>query len=88
MGECRQHAYDRNPLQEHKSTWSIQGLRTRGFKIRRRGLGGMAGDRWMQLFPYFLRPLQYIIEIIVTLFSYFFPNIAASAIAWKEEGSS
>jgi len=88
IGECRQYAYDQNPFQEHRSTWSVQDLRTRGFKIRGRGLRGMSGDRWWQMFPHFLRPLQYTIEIIVTLFSYFFPKVAASAVAWKEREPS
>ena len=88
IGKCRQHAYDQNPFQEHRSTWSVQDLEARGFKIRGKGLKGMNGDRSNQLLPYFLQPLQYIIEVIATLFSYFFPKIAASAIAWKETCSS
>jgi len=31
----------------------------------------------------FFRPLQYIIYMVGSAFSYFFPTIAPSAIAWK-----
>lgn len=89
IGKCAQHAYDGNPYQEHKYVWSLEELKSRGFKmVRGRGLKGMAGDRWRLCFPMFLRPLQYVGEIIGTLFSYFFPKIASSVIAWKEKGTS
>lgn len=84
IGRAVQQAYDGNPFQEHKSTWSIEDLKTRNFNIRGRGLRGMSGDSWGRMPLYFLRPLQYIIEIVATLFSYQFPRIAAHAVAWKE----
>jgi 2-polyprenyl-3-methyl-5-hydroxy-6-metoxy-1,4-benzoquinol methylase len=85
IGESMQHAYEGNPYQEHKYIWSVEELKARGFKmIRGRGLKGLAGDRWWGLLPYFLRPVQYVIEMIGTLFSYFFPKIASGVIAWKE----
>jgi len=41
------------------------------------------GDRWWGSPPIFFRPLQYIVYMIGTAFSYFFPVIAPSVIAWK-----
>jgi len=88
IGESVQHAYDGNPYQEHRYIWSVEELEARGFEMRGRGLKGLAGEHWWGLLPYFLRPIQYVIEIIGTSISYSFPKIASGVIAWKETGIS
>ena len=84
IGECVQHSYAGNPFQEHKHTWSLEELRVRGFTIRGKGIKGIAeGDKWRLPFPMFMRPFQYAIYIVGTLFSYFIPAIAGSVVVWK-----
>jgi hypothetical protein len=62
----------------------MEELNANGFVVRGKGIRGLTvGDRWWSDSPIFFRPLQYIIYIVGTAFSYFFPVIAADAIAWK-----
>ena len=84
IGKCVQHSYGGNPFQEHKYIWSLEELRAKGFTIRGKGIKSITeGDKWQLSFPMFMRPFQYAIYIIGTLFSYFIPAIAGSVIAWK-----
>jgi len=82
--KCLHHDYYGNPYEEHRYVWSLEELKASGFVVRGKGIRGLTvGDRWWSSPPIFFRPLQYIIYMIGTSFSYFFPAIAPSAIAWK-----
>jgi SAM-dependent methyltransferase len=84
LRKCPHHDYYGNPYEEHRYVWSMEELNASGFVIRGKGIRGLTvGDRWWSDSPIFFRPLQYIIYMIGTAFSYFFPVIAADAIAWK-----
>ncbi len=85
IGESTHHDYYGNPYEEHKYIWSLEELRAKGFTIRGKGIRGITvGDRWWLSFPMFMRPLQYTVYIVGSLFSYFIPSIAASVVAWKD----
>ena len=82
--KCPHHDYYGNPYEEHRYVWSMEELKMSGFAIRGKGIRGLTvGDRWWTSPPIFFRPLQYIIYMIGTAFSYFFPTLAPSVIAWK-----
>jgi hypothetical protein len=62
----------------------LEELKASGFVIRGKGIRGLTvGDRWWSSPPTFFRPLQYIIFMVGTVFSYFLPTIAADVIAWR-----
>lgn len=85
IGKSQHHAYYGNPHEEHKYIWNLQELKARGFTIRGKGIKGlMSGEKWWLSFPMFMRPLQYAIYVIGTLFSYFIPQIGEGVIAWKD----
>jgi SAM-dependent methyltransferase len=82
--KCPHHDYYGNPYEEHRYIWSLEELKASGFVIRGKGIRGLTvGDRWWNSPPILFRPLQYIIYMVGTAFSYFFPTIAPSVIAWK-----
>jgi len=84
IGKSPHHDYYGNPYEEHRYVWSLKELKASGFVVRGKGIRGLTvGDRWWGSSPLFFRPLQYIIYMIGTAFSYFLPIIAADAIAWK-----
>jgi len=85
LRESVHHAYYGNPYEEHKYIWSLDELKAKGFTIRGRGIRKlMAGDKWWLSLPVFMRPFQYAVYIVGSLFSYFIPSIAAGVIAWKD----
>jgi len=85
VGKSVHHACYGNPYEEHQYIWSLEELRAKGFTIRGKGIRGITvGDRWWLSLPRFMRPLQYTVYIIGTLFSYFIPSIAESVVAWKD----
>lgn len=85
VGKSVHHDYYGNPYEEHKYIWSLEELRAKGFTIRGKGIRGITnGDKWWLSFPMFMRPLQYAVYIIGSVFSYFIPAIAESVIAWKD----
>jgi ubiquinone/menaquinone biosynthesis C-methylase UbiE len=84
IGTPPHHDYYGNPYEEHRYVWSLEELKASGFVIRGKGIRGLTvGDSWWSFPSIFFRPLQYIIYMVGTAFSYFFPTIAPSAIAWK-----
>jgi len=85
VGESVHHDYYGNPYEEHKYTWSLEELRAKGFTVRGKGIRKLtAGDRFWLSMPIFMRPFQYAVYIIGSVFSYFVPQIAESVIAWKD----
>jgi SAM-dependent methyltransferase len=84
IGTSPHRDYYGNPYEEHRYVWSLEELKASGFVVRGKGIRGLTvGDRWWSSSTMFLRPLQYIIYMVGTAFSYFFPIMAADAIAWK-----
>jgi SAM-dependent methyltransferase len=84
IGTSPHRDYYGNPHEEHRYVWGLEELKASGFVIRGKGIRGLTvGDRWWSSSTMFFRPLQYIIYIVGTAFSYFFPIMAADAIAWK-----
>lgn len=85
VGKSVHHAYYGNPYEEHKYIWSLEELKAKGFTIRGKGIRGLTvGDRFWLSLPIFMRPFQYAVYIIGSVFSYFIPAIAESVIAWKD----
>ncbi len=84
IGKCAHRAYGENLFEEHKYIWSLEQLRAKGYTIRGKGIKGITqGDKWWLSFAMFMRPLQYAIYVVGTLFSYLVPAIAGGVIAWK-----
>lgn len=90
IGNCVQHAYNGNPHQEHKHSWSLEEFKAKGFEIRGAGLRGMSAGRVLaSRLPAFLKGVHYILYCIGVLFgtpfSYFFPKIASNVVVWREK---
>lgn len=82
--DAAHHDYYGNPFEERKYVWSPDELRSKGYTLRGKGIRWFTGDRWWLSLPMFMRPLQYLVYIIGSLFSYFSLAIADSVVAWKE----
>jgi hypothetical protein len=81
-GYVKQEGYDNNPLQMHKSGWSVEDFKNRGYVVR--GIAGLkflkSGHAELKYKPYFFwRPVSDISQKIV----YFFPKIAFQLFAVK-----
>jgi len=82
-GYLHQDTYDSNPLQEHKSGWTVNELRALGFRVR--GLAGLKvlrGDKGSIRY----RPalLWAIISSLTQKLTYYFPKLAFQLMAVKK----
>jgi len=77
VGRCHQHAYDSNPYQAHKSTWSSQDFSRLGYTVRGSGLRGMGGliAQETSPLPEWLRLLANAVWMLATSLSYYLPQI-------------
>lgn len=86
-GYVWQNGYDGNPLQEHKSSWSVKELRDLGFKVY-----GMHG--WKRLRGYRSRAkykptfLCLGISVLTQKVTYFYPKLAFQLFAIKHTEES
>ena len=84
-GACKQGAYDENPYQEHKSSWSAAELKSLGYKVRGFGLHGMYGDNGLRAnLPGITIPFFHIIWVLASLVTFFFPALAGDMICTKK----
>lgn len=82
-GHLRQDAYNSNPLQEHKSSWSVEELRRLGLKVK--GIGGWKGlggcRATLKCKPtLFWKAISDLTERII----YWYPRLAFQLFATKE----
>lgn len=84
-GACKQQAYDRNPYQEHKSSWSVAELKNLGYKVRGFGFRGMYGDQGLRSnLPKIAIPFAHIIWGLSSLFTFFSPELAGDMVCTKK----
>jgi SAM-dependent methyltransferase len=84
-GVCRQQAYDGNPYQEHKSSWSAAELRYLGYQVRGFGFQGMYGEQGLRSnIPKIAIPFAHIIWGLSSLFTFFFPALAGDIVCIKK----
>lgn len=81
VGRCHQHAYDSNPYQAHKSTWSSQDFSRLGYTVRGSGLRGMGGliAQETSPLPEWLRLLANAVWMLATPLSYYLPQIGGGS---------
>ncbi len=75
---------DKNPLQAHKSAWSIEEFKQMGYKVHGQGLKYIYGEKGIaHKYPFFLHWFTYIAFCFAPI-CYFFPSLSTYMIAVKE----
>lgn len=75
---------DENPLQVHKSGWSIKEMKKYGYRVYGQGIGYIYKPEGLaHKFPN-LRPAFYILSYLLSPITYLFPQISAYIVAVKE----
>ena len=85
VGTYKQHEYDNNPFQEHRSARKPSDLKRYGFTVRGIGIRGMHGERGFQ--SRVPRPVRWMLDILYVLAGpvvYFFPSLACYMVCSKE----
>lgn len=78
VGICKQHAYDENPWQEHRSTWTPADMRRLGYKVRGLGLSIPLTNKIQAI----IGPLVYL-QIMIGPLVYFLPRLAGNMVCVK-----
>lgn len=86
-GHFSQEGYDKNHLQRHKSTWSVEDFEKMGFKVYGQGLKIIYGEDGLLTKTIckniFIKTFLYAISYATSIIVYFMPRLAAHIIAIK-----
>lgn len=80
-----QNAYDDNPYQEHRSTWTPLELRSRGYRVRVNGIRNTPGESGIAArIPPLLSPLWRVFSVLVGPAVNLFPQWGGHMVAYKD----
>ena len=85
VGTYKQHAYDNNPFQEHRSAREPSDLRRYGYTVRGVGIRGMHGEGGLQ--SHAPKPVRWLLDILYVIVGpvvYFLPSLACYMVCSKE----
>ena len=87
VGTYKQHTYDDNPHQEHKTIWRPAELKKLGYKVRGHGLRNIGGrEGLISSLPRIIQPLGYIVWVLVGPLVHFSPRLAGDMVCIKSLG--
>jgi len=76
---------DNNPLQVHKSGWSIKEFKKMGYEVYGQGIGAIYKPGGLGHRVIYLRLFLYIFSYLLSPLIYFYPNLSAYLIAVKRK---